>query len=103
MESMVIENSNGEIISSYKLVSNPIIFSSGSMIKPVPKQVIFNDPYTIVNWEDGTKTVVKCMPGDTFNKDIGFCVAVARKVFGGHNQYKKYVKNAHVQSNQAPA
>ena len=74
-----------------------------TMIKPVPKQVIFNDPYTIVNWEDGTKTVVKCMPGDTFNKDVGFCVAVARKVFGGHNQYKKYVKNAQVQSNQAPA
>ena len=67
-----------------------------TMQKPEPKKVIFNNPYTIVNWKDGTKTVVKCMEGDTFSKDVGFCVAVARKVFGGHNQYKKFVKDAHV-------
>ena len=32
------------------------------------KEVIFNDPATIVYWEDGTKTVVKCH-NETFDEE----------------------------------
>ena len=40
------------------------------------KDVIFNDPATIVIWKDGTKTVVKCQTetGDTYNKELGLAI-----------------------------
>ena len=34
-------------------------------------KVIFNNPATIVYWLDGTKTVVKCQPGDVYSKETG--------------------------------
>ena len=46
------------------------------------KKVIFNDPATIVFWEDGTKTVVKCSKNDSFNPYNGFCAALAKKIYG---------------------
>lgn len=68
-----------------------------------PERIIFNNPATIVYWKDGTKTVVKCMDGDTFSEDIGFAAALAKKVYGGHNQYKKFIENAQRQSDEANA
>lgn len=32
------------------------------------KEVIFNDPVTVVNWADGKKTIVRCQEGDTYDK-----------------------------------
>lgn len=34
-------------------------------------KVIFNDPATIVFWDDGKKTVVKCQGGDKFDEKKG--------------------------------
>lgn len=44
------------------------------------KKVIFNDPATIVYWEDGTKTVVKAMDGETFDKEKGLAMTISKKV-----------------------
>ena len=52
------------------------------------KNVIFNDPATIVFWNDGTKTVVKCHGDDIFDPEKGLAMAVSKKVFG--NNYKAY-------------
>lgn len=57
-----------------------------------PKKVIFNDPATIVYWKDGTKTVVKCQPGDTFDKEKGLAMALAKKVLGNKGNYNEYFK-----------
>lgn len=46
------------------------------------KNVIFNDPATIVFWADGTKTVVRCAEEDTFDKRIGLAMAICKKVLG---------------------
>ncbi len=56
--------------------------------------VVFNDPHTIINWADGSKTVVKCMEGDTFEEHVGFQAAVTKKVFGDHGTYKRIIQNA---------
>ena len=45
------------------------------------KKVIINDPATIVLWKDGTKTVVKCMEGDTFDPEKGVAMALVKKMF----------------------
>lgn len=40
--------------------------------KPLaPTNVIFNGPATIVFWNDGTKTVVKCSDGDEYDPESG--------------------------------
>lgn len=44
--------------------------------------VIFNGPATIIKWDDGTKTVVKCQKGEEFDKEKGFAMAILKKLCG---------------------
>lgn len=46
-----------------------------------PQKVIFNDPATIVLWNDGTKTVVKCSENDIYDPEKGLAMAVSKKYF----------------------
>lgn len=46
------------------------------------EKVIFNEPATIVMWEDKTKTVVKAMDEDTFDPERGFLQAYFEKTSG---------------------
>ena len=46
------------------------------------KKVYFNKPYTVVIWEDNTKTVVKCQKGDTYDKEKGLALAIIKHRFG---------------------
>ena len=59
------------------------------------EKVIFNDPATIVKWDDGTKTVVKCQPGDTYDAEKGLALCISKKFFdnkGNFNEvFKKWV------------
>lgn len=60
------------------------------------KEVIFNNPATIVKWTDGTKTVVKCQPGDDYNKETGLAMCIAKKYLGNKGNFnevfKKYIE-----------
>lgn len=53
------------------------------------KDVIFNDPATIVLWKDGTKTVVKCQSetGDTYNKELGLAMCIIKKCCGNKGNF----------------
>ena len=59
------------------------------MFKYLPKikNVVFNNPATIIFWEDGTKSIVKCMETDTFDPEFGFAMCICKKALG--DQYKK--------------
>ena len=55
---------------------------------PRIKNVIFNEPATIVFWEDGTKTVVKCDPEyDFYDPEKGIAMAIVKKMFGNKGNY----------------
>lgn len=58
------------------------------------KDVIFNDPATIVLWADGTKTVVKA-ENEPFDPEKGLAMAIAKKALGGkydyYDTFKKYI------------
>ena len=62
------------------------------MILPEIKNVIYNDPATIVFWADATKTVVKCQEGDTFNPETGLAMAIVKKIFGNTGKYCEIFK-----------
>lgn len=55
-------------------------------------KVIFNDPATVVLWSDGTKTVVKCGPEDSFDMEKGLAMAIVKKMAGNDNRFHKVFK-----------
>ena len=61
---------------------------------PSIKNVIFNNPATIVFWNDGTKTVVKA-ENEPFDPEKGLAMAIAKKSLGNksnyYNEFKKWL------------
>ena len=64
-------------------------------------RVIFNDPATIVIWNDGSKTVVKAS-NEPFDPEKGLAMAIAKKALGNKGNYyeifKKHIKHADVKN-----
>ena len=58
---------------------------------PKIKDVIYNDPATIVFWEDGTKTVVKCK-NEKFDPEKGLAMAFSKKILGNKGNYYNIFK-----------
>lgn len=62
---------------------------------PKIKKVIFNDPATIVYWEDGSRTVVKTSKNDIFDPEKGLAMAIAKRTLGDqgnyYNEFRKWL------------
>ena len=71
---------------------NPIDTRYGIPTVPGINKVIFNDPATIVFWNDGTKTIVKCKENDSFDPEKGLAMAIAKYHFGNDNTFHKVMK-----------
>ena len=56
------------------------------------KKVIFNNPATIVLWEDGTKTVVKAGPYDIYDPEKGLAMCLVKKQLGNKGNYYELFK-----------
>lgn len=46
-------------------------------------RVVYNDPATIVFWNDGTKTVAKAHGNDYYSPDIGLMICCFKKLTSG--------------------
>ena len=58
------------------------------------KQVIFNEPATIVTFSDGTKVCVKACEKDTFNKETGLLFAIIKRLYANDVEKKTgYLKS----------
>ena len=62
---------------------------------PEIKRVIYNDPATILMWEDGTKTVVKCQGWDEYDEQTGLLMCIAKKAYGNNGKFND-ILNEHV-------
>ena len=58
-----------------------------SIFIPGIEKVIFNDPATIVFWNDGSKTVVKTQNDETYDKEKGLSMAISKKMLGNNSKY----------------
>lgn len=69
--------------------------------KPIPKKVKFSGPATIILWEDGTKTVVKCQKEDAWDDEVGIAMCYLKKMLGNkgnfNNIFREAMKIAEVQ------
>lgn len=65
------------------------ITATNSTKEPLPeiKNVIFNNPATIVFWADGTKTVVQCQGDDIYDPEKGLAMAMCKKMLGNKHEY----------------
>ena len=59
---------------------------------PEIKDVIFNEPATIILWADGTKTVVKCQEGEGYDPEKGMAMAISKKALGNKGNYCEVFK-----------
>lgn len=55
----------------------------------------FNNKTTVVWWNDGSKTVVVCQDGDTFDKEKGLAMAIVKRAYGNkgnfNNVFRKFI------------
>lgn len=58
---------------------------------PSIRKVIFNNPATIVFWDDGSKTVVKCS-NEVYDPEKGLAMAISKKVLGNQGRYYETFK-----------
>lgn len=90
------------ILGIHQYAGENIVHAGCGPITPVPIyltsylpaiiNVIFHDPATIVFWSDGSKTVVKCQDGDTFSKETGLSMAIAKKALGNKGRFNETFK-----------
>lgn len=64
------------------------------------KQVIFNPPATIVLWEDGTKTVVKCDGRDEYDPKYGLALCYMKKALGNSSRNLNDVLHEEAKTNE---
>lgn len=57
------------------------------------RDVIFNPPATIVFWEDGMKTVVKCAKDDAYDPERGFELAFLKRVLGSGSALRRLIRD----------
>ena len=62
---------------------------------PTPKKIIVNEDskVTVVMWDDGTKTIVKCSEADQYDPYAAYCAAFTKKCYGTNSQLKKTIEN----------
>lgn len=56
------------------------------------KRVIFNEPYTIVIWANGEKTIVKAQDGEPYDKEKGLAMCFAKYDLGNTCRYFNFFK-----------
>lgn len=52
------------------------------------KDILVNGPATIVFWTDGTKTVVKCGPDDSYDEEKAVAMCFMKKALGSRSMHK---------------
>ena len=67
------------------------IYGKKPRLVPRIKNVIFNDPATIVFWSDNTKTVVKAQ-GEPFDPEKGLAMAICKRALGNEGNYYNEIK-----------
>ena len=71
-----------------------VLLKIESSMDMAPKEVIFAPPATIVYWQDGSRTVVKCSEEDEFSEEMGFVLCFMKKWFGNTGKFNDYINEA---------
>lgn len=92
---LLFETNDNEIVEMLIARGFMSILEDFTQLNHFPNQiekVIYNDPYTIVYFDDGDRIIVRTMEGDEFVPEVGLAMAICRKLFGSRAAYKRFVK-----------
>ena len=87
-----MKKTNGEFGGRFEFLEDwvPIYDEDGNFETYFPviddvyiREVIYNNPATIVKWSDGTKTVTKCRGADVYSKEVGLIICCMKKLTSG--------------------
>ena len=90
---LIVPRGAAKSIEMYKQMLNARYGDIGTTsLLPEIADVIFSGPATIVQWKDGTKTVVKCSEGENFDPEKGLVMAITKKALGNRGNYYETIK-----------
>ena len=82
-ETLITIRAREDVTLGNHFISRPL----APMQMPKPEKVIVHYPATVVYWDDGTKTVVRCQKGDLFSRRTGLLVAMAKRAYGNSPRF----------------
>lgn len=83
---------SGKTMTSLKILEENMKKLSFNRVNDISiKNVIFNNPATIVFWNNGTKTVVKA-ENEPFDPEKGLAMAISKKALGNQGNYYETFK-----------
>lgn len=88
---MVASRGNGKSMMQLRCLEEMMKKIAFNKTEPI-KNVIFNDPATVVYWKDNTKTVVKCGNDESFDPEKGLAMAISKKFLGNKGNYYEVFK-----------
>lgn len=90
------------------ITMDPFLYLESAALKapstnamPKPKKIVFNNPATVVFWDDGTKTVVKRQKGTPFNKYYGYLAALGKKLHGSTIKVERLIEQIGIEEKPA--
>lgn len=63
-----------------------------------PTKIRKDGPVTVVFWQDGTATSVRCGAGEQYDDYVAFCAVLAKKLFLSNSAIKRVLKNTPVET-----
>lgn len=83
-----IDKGSLRTITSAKMVGNTARPNDGA------EKFIFNEEegVTVALWKDGTKTIIRCQEGDTFDKEKAIALCYMKKVLGNRGSFNETLK-----------
>ena len=89
----LVSKSPTELLINKELVNHAFRYSSEigfGIPMPVPDKIFRCGDVTTVIWKDGTKTIVKLMPGADDSDYGAFTAALAKKIYGNNSKVMRY-------------
>ena len=93
---MIASRGSGKTYTQFKYLEEMMKKWNSGIVNNNPsiKNVIFNNPATIVFWSDGTKTIIKAK-NESFDPEKGLAMAISKRFLGNkgnyYNEFKKWL------------
>lgn len=76
-----------------RMVKSTLNSKSENVFGLYPEHIYYYDNnYTTVLWNDGTRTTVKLSDDDIYDEYSAFCAALAKRIYGSNSRIKKIIK-----------
>ena len=89
-EYLYLEN---DLAAINRMVKSTLNSKSENVFGLYPEHIYYYDNnYTTVLWNDGTRTTVKLSDDDIYDEYSAFCAALAKRIYGSNSRIKKIIK-----------